>query len=189
MGYNTTYNGQLFIETQLSDDDHNVLNSLLGADIRDHPEWGDTEELTYIDLELSYDYCNAIVWDGSEKSYDMAKKINLLTRVMRQSNPDFKLSGMFKAICEDYNEEYMIVLDENGIAFEKNYETLYQKYIVKRSDGEGDPYAEYFVLRVDKGSNDREASLEALKTYANMIKETSNQLYTDIMKRYFSDDN
>ena len=100
-----------------NDDDRNVLNSLLGADIRDHPEWNDTEGLTYIDLDSSYDYYNAIEWNGSEKSYDMAKKINLLTRVMRQSNPDFKLSGMFKAICEDYNEEYMIVLDEDGIAF------------------------------------------------------------------------
>ena len=189
MGYNTTYNGQLFIETKLSDDDRNVLNSLLGADIRDHPEWNDTEELTYIDLDESYDYYNAIEWNGSEKSYDMAKKINLLTRVMRQSNPNFKLSGMLKADCSDYDEHYMIVLDENGIASEKSYKTLYQKYIVKSSDGEDDPNAEYFVLRVDKGSNDREAALEALKTYANIIKETSDQLYNDIMERYFSDDN
>ena len=58
-------------------------------DCRKHPEWGDTN-LSYIDLQLTDDF-SALEWDGSEKTYNLQDKVNLIIREMKKDDPDFEL--------------------------------------------------------------------------------------------------
>lgn len=65
---------------------------------------------------------------------------------------------------------------------------LYNKYIISKTDGsEVDKDAKYFVLRYDdkqKNKVNMKASLEAIKTYAEIIDETNEFLAYDLMKIY-----
>lgn len=60
-------------------------------------------------------------------------------------------------------------------------------YIVQRADGVKEHNAEYFVLRVDKEPDNhyREASLAALKEFANFIHVDDPELADEIYHYYF----
>ena len=60
----------------------------------------------------------------------------------------------------------------------------YQKYIITKTNNKPvDPDADYFVLRLDIQDKYGEASLQALKTYATVIREVNPDLARDIMSR------
>ena len=113
MGYTTTFSGELKFKNDLSNKALGKLKSFLGEDCRDHPEWGRTD-LTYIDLELTDDF-SGIKWDGSEKTYDLVDKINLLITEMGKEYPEFGLEGELLAQGEDFKDRWMLVM-ENGEA-------------------------------------------------------------------------
>ncbi len=65
---------------------------------------------------------------------------------------------------------------------------LINKYLIVKTDGSPvDPFAEYFVLRLDYNQKDRfhrEACIKAILTYAEEIEDTQPQLAKDIRERY-----
>lgn len=68
---------------------------------------GGKTNLTYIDLELSKDY-SGLKWDGSEKTYDLKDKINLIITEMKKSFPDFELEGHLLAQGDSIEDRYYI---------------------------------------------------------------------------------
>ena len=113
MGYDTKYQGTLYFKEELLSSELARLNSMLGEDCRDHPEWGVNGHLTYIDLELNDDF-NGIQWNGSEKTYDLDEKINLVINFMKTINSRFGLTGKLLCQGEDVDDRFEIVAQENG---------------------------------------------------------------------------
>ena len=118
MGYNTDFTGMLRFKNPLTREQEAKLSTFLGEDCRDHPEWErDDEYLTYIDLEFSDDG-EGLIWDGSEKTYDMVEKINLILREMRKEFPNFEFEGGFDAFGEIGGDVWKIIF-EDGWAVSK----------------------------------------------------------------------
>lgn len=62
---------------------------------------------------------------------------------------------------------------------------LYDKYLVCHTDGGPLPKGfDSFLLRLDAGASHREASLAALKTYADRVSADCPQLAADLRDRY-----
>jgi len=76
---------------------------------------------------------------------------------------------------------------------EENPKGLHLRYIVSKTNGKPvDQDAEYFVMRLDYGGNDRkhiDACRKALLVYANEIKEHLPDLSEDLINRYKKMDN
>lgn len=117
MGYDTQFDGILKFKNELTIPQLTKIRTFLGEDCREHPEWGKTN-LTYIDLELSKDY-SGLKWDGSEKTYDLKDKINLIITEMKKSFPDFELEGHLLAQGDSIEDRYYISI-ENGVAVESD---------------------------------------------------------------------
>lgn len=122
MGYNTEFRGILEFKNPLTDEEVIKLSTFLGEDCRDHPEWDYDAmlDLTYIDLKFSDDY-DGLIWDGSEKTYDMVEKINLILKEMRKEFPDFDLEGELMAYGEEPGDIWKIVM-EDGYAITREVE-------------------------------------------------------------------
>ena len=56
---------------------------------------------------------------------------------------------------------------------------IYNKYTVTKSAGDGDPSADYFVLRIDSDIHARRAAI----AYADSVKEDNPNLAFDIRQR------
>lgn len=113
MGYSTEFKGELNFTTDLTGTQLAKIKTILGEDCRDHPEWNATN-LTYISLKLLKDF-SGISWDGSEKTYDLVEKINLVIKLMQLEYSEFSLNGKLLAQGEDIDDRYLIVM-KNGIA-------------------------------------------------------------------------
>ena len=118
MGYNTDFSGVLKIACSLTDSDLAVLRSMLGADVREHPEWRDRKGLTYINLELTPGNIG-LQWDGSEKTYMMEEAVNLIIREMREKRPDFGLWGELLAQGEEVGDVWRLRI-KDGVAVKEN---------------------------------------------------------------------
>lgn len=69
----------------------------------------------------------------------------------------------------------------------KNEKGLYGKYRIEKADGRPvNPFAEYFVLRLDDEGDAKhvEASRKAIAVYADEIEEELPQLAEDLRERY-----
>ena len=69
----------------------------------------------------------------------------------------------------------------------ENPSGLYNRYLVEKREGQTDPNAEYFVLRLDDGGSDPAhiaACRKAVMTYANEIEPHLPQLAADLRERY-----
>lgn len=113
MGYNTDFSGSLQFLYPLKTKERKDLEAFFGEDCRDHKDEWDAGDLTWIDLELTEDE-SGIQWNGSEKSYDMCKKINMIIRNMRKKYPNFGFSGKMIAQDEDLNDRYEIFAKPDG---------------------------------------------------------------------------
>lgn len=113
MGYNTSFEGRLNFNKNLPIAAISKLRTILGEDCRDHPEWA-KPDLTYIDLVLTEDMLG-IQWSGVEKSYDMAEKVNLLIRLMKEDYPDFELTGELVAQGEDPRDAWKLKMVSNTV--------------------------------------------------------------------------
>ena len=110
MGYSTDFDGELKFTTELTTKQLAKLSTFLGEDCRDHPEWG-AKHLTYIDLEITKDFMG-LKWDGSEKTYDLTEKVNLIIDEMRKEYPEFGLEGSLHAQGEDITDRWSLVIDD-----------------------------------------------------------------------------
>lgn len=123
MWYSTNFDGVLYFKTPVANNDLAFLNTILWADVREHPEWNDVNNLTRIDLELLEDF-SGIKWDWSEKTYDMEEKIKLIIRLMRERDAHFMLSGILSAQWEEPDDRYDIVV-EGGNIYRKEYKLVW----------------------------------------------------------------
>lgn len=123
MGYSTGFVGILEFTKELTPEEKKKLETLLGADCREHPEWEQDEKLylSYIDLELYEE--DGLIWDGSEKTYDLVEKVNLILREMRKDFPEFGLKGYFDAYGDEYGDNWRLKI-ENGWAVHKQLELV-----------------------------------------------------------------
>ncbi|MFA5154166.1 MAG: hypothetical protein WC554_16570 [Clostridia bacterium] len=113
MGYSTDFDGELKFKKPLTKKQIEKLETFLGEDCRDHEEWGQLD-LTYIDLKLTKDQ-SGLKWDGSEKTYDLVDKVNLIINEMHKDFPDFELEGQLTAQGEDMKDRWYLAI-ENGFA-------------------------------------------------------------------------
>jgi len=118
MGYTTTFTGALKFEPELVGGELAILNKIFGEDVREHPEWGIEGDpgFSYVDLKISDDF-RGIEWDGSEKSYEMCKQVNLVMKLMKEKIPDFNLIGEMSAQGEEALDRWTLVMKE-GVAYD-----------------------------------------------------------------------
>jgi hypothetical protein len=124
MGYSTEFTGKLEFANEVTAKQLAKLNTFLGEDCRDHPEWGATN-MTYIDLQLTDDF-TGLEWDGSEKTYDLTEKVNLIIEKMRDEFPDFELKGELMAQGEDMEDRWKLKI-ERGKAVEVKIQIMGRK--------------------------------------------------------------
>ena len=119
MGYTTQFKGELKFTTELSVKQLAKVKSFFGEDCREHPEWDG--EGSYIDLELNNDF-TGIQWDSAtEKNSGMVSHVNIIINQMKKETPDFGLSGQMVAQGEDFDDRWMLEI-ENGRAITKKIE-------------------------------------------------------------------
>lgn len=87
MGYSTNFEGTLKFTDTITIPMMAIVKTFLGEDCRDHVEWERTD-LSYIDLELSNDL-TGLCWNGSEKTYDLVEKVNLIITEVQKVYPTF----------------------------------------------------------------------------------------------------
>jgi hypothetical protein len=124
MGYSTNFRGVLKFKENITVAQLSKVKGFLGRDCRDHPEWGHTN-LTYIDLKLTDDF-SGLEWDGSEKTYDLADKVNLIIDQLRADHPEFGLTGELAAQGEDIEDRWILCFDKNGTAVRRDVPSLGQ---------------------------------------------------------------
>jgi hypothetical protein len=119
MGYTTNFNGELKFIREATSPQLGTLNAMLDEDCRDHPEWV-APDLYTIDLELT-DQLDGLRWNGAEKTYDLDKLVNVVLRLMRETWPDFGLTGQLQAQGEDVGDRWALVIGEDGWAAKLKY--------------------------------------------------------------------
>ena len=117
MGYSTDFNGVLEFKEELTASQLAKVKGFLGEDCREHKDWEDALGLTWVDLEITDDF-TGLEWDGSEKTYDLVDKINMIIVNMRKTYPAFGLTGTMLAHGEEFMDVWEIVM-ENGFAVRK----------------------------------------------------------------------
>ena len=113
MGYTTHFDGEFRFTTELTASQLATLGVFFGQDCREHPEWKPPKYATYIDLEYTKDF-GGIKHDRSEKSSLDEEMVNMLVRLMRQTVPEFGLTGELKAQGEDIDDRYFLRM-VNGV--------------------------------------------------------------------------
>lgn len=121
MGYSTDFSGVLTFKKELTGKQIAKIQTFLGADCREHPEWG-KNDLTWIDLEFAENF-EGLQWNGSEKTYDLVKKVNLITEKMRQEFPDFEMEGELLAQGEETGDVWKLVMI-NGVATKQHVDFM-----------------------------------------------------------------
>ncbi|KAF1006746.1 MAG: hypothetical protein GAK28_02422 [Luteibacter sp.] len=116
MGYNTRFNGTLTFTSEPSAAQLAKLNTFLGEDCREHPEWNAGGKASYIDLVIARDF-SGLEWDtGTEKTYGLEESVNVIVREMRKEWPSFGLAGTLIAQGEDFDDRWALVMGEDGFA-------------------------------------------------------------------------
>ncbi len=114
MGYSTEFKGELRFTSELNAKQLAALNAFFGEDCRDHKDW-DATGLYYVDLELSEDF-GGIKWNGAEKTSDLDEIVNVIIRNMRNTWPDFGLTGKMIAQGEDIEDRWILAIGKDGFA-------------------------------------------------------------------------
>lgn len=118
MGYSTQFVGVLKFAHEVTVPQLAALKDILGEDVRDHPEWPKAPErayLNYIDLQLTDDF-SGLEWNDAEKTYGLEEAVNVVTALMRQKWPEFRLTGHLNAQGESFEDRWSLVLDAEGHA-------------------------------------------------------------------------
>lgn len=119
MGYNTQFKGELKFTSEPTIPMLAKLNTLLGADPREHPEWGAGRDSGYIDLVLTKDLTGLRWDDGCEKTYFLDTSVNIVIQQMRKEFPQFGLKGVLLAQGEDIEDRWELYIGEDGLAHKR----------------------------------------------------------------------
>lgn len=115
MGYSTQFDGMLKFNPELTASQLAKVSAFLGEDCRDHPEWDRPGKPysghTYIDLELTDDF-SGLKWDGSEKTYELPEKINMMIDLLNEDF-EFGLEGAMRAQGGDIGDVWLLVMENN----------------------------------------------------------------------------
>jgi hypothetical protein len=115
MGYNTDFKGELRFVNELNSSSLGLINTFLGQDCRDHPEWG-INDLTYINLEFLDDF-SGLRWNGKSETYGMVDAVNLIVENMRKNYVErFRLCGELLAKGESSEDRWELLINSNGMA-------------------------------------------------------------------------
>ena len=114
MGYSTNFEWKLKFKKDLTVEALALLNTMMWEDARDHPEWEWRENLTWMDLRITDDF-TWIEWNGSEKTYDLERKVALVIRLMREKYPDFWLEWDFLAKWEDREDVWRLIVTNDKV--------------------------------------------------------------------------
>jgi hypothetical protein len=119
MGYQTKFQGQLHFTCELSASERAHLEEFFNADIREHREWGKSDEYaTYIDLQFTEDL-SGIEWNpDADKTYGMRTAVNVIIKEMKKIKPEFGLSGKLLAQGENLEDRWALIIGEDGYAKE-----------------------------------------------------------------------
>lgn len=123
MGYCTDFQGALKFSRKMVGKELFIIKQYLGEDLRDHPEWGDFKDsygygMTHMDFDLSSDF-NGIEWNGSEKTYYLTEKVNILIKLVQKDIPDFSLEGQLIAQGEEWDDRWILKMKDN-VAFKED---------------------------------------------------------------------
>lgn len=160
MGYSTQFAGELKFTAELNAEQRAKLEAMLGQDCREHPEWDDDQGLTYIDLQMNDDG-DGLEWDGSEKTYELVEKVNLVIREMRKAMPEFGLTGSMLAQGEDVGDVWELVIGPSGFAERREFQL----------EGEPRLTAEHAKLLVEEFGMDLEGE------EGELLRENNPELY------------
>lgn len=177
MGYTTKFSGKLLFNHDLPISAIQKLRTILGEDCREHPEWGRTD-LTYIDLKIA-DELDGLEWDGSEKTYDLPEKVNLVIRLMHEAYPNFVLTGELLAQGEDIDDRWKLRMVANVAKSFKFDPTDNEKRFIVVCES-WDYNDEYYHQPADEGYTLYEPKLytkeEADSLYQNLNYHSSSRL-------------
>lgn len=129
MGYSTEFTGQLKFTRELNSSELAYLNEFFDENPDDHQEWlkPDINEYGYIDFKLIKDF-SGIQHNGAEKSRNQVEAVNLIIANMKAKYPDFGLTGQILAQGEDYEDRWILKInDETGYAEELSNPIVGQK--------------------------------------------------------------
>lgn len=118
MGYQTDYKGEFQFAEDLTVPQLAMVKEFLGEDCRHHSDWLQSEGLTHVDLEFT-DNFSGLQWDGSEKSYDMVEKVNMIIVNMREKYKGFRLTGEMFAQGEEMDDRWVLRFNEYGMAYKE----------------------------------------------------------------------
>jgi len=118
MGYSTDFTGELKFAGEMTGPMFAKVKSMLQEDLRDHPEWGPRGDCYYMQFELLKDF-SGIEWDGGEKFYGAVDAVNILTRVLRETWPEFGFTGQLNAQGEQFDDRWVLAMEE-GIAIKRD---------------------------------------------------------------------
>lgn len=120
MGYSTEFTGTLRFASSPVVEQLAELGTMLGEDVRDHPEWGavsTAKDFYYIDLKTTRDLMG-LEWSGAEKTYNMVAQVNFVITRMRARWPEFGLVGALVAQGEDGDDTWTLEMVD-GAAVKK----------------------------------------------------------------------
>jgi hypothetical protein len=118
MGYHTDFAGELKFVNELTASQLFKIESFLGEDCRDHPEWEDSFDLHFVDLEFT-DGFTGLQWNGAEKTYDLVEIVNMLIINICKEFPNFSLIGELRAEGEERNDNWKLIIGSDGMAHKK----------------------------------------------------------------------
>ena len=113
MGYSTNYDGVINFNHTITVPEIAKLETILGEDVRDHPDWGE-QDFYFVDLCLTDDMIG-LVWSNDEKTHSMKEQIEMIINIMTKEFPLFSLSGSMKAQGEEINDRYLIEVTNNVV--------------------------------------------------------------------------
>ena len=117
MWYSTNFEWKLTFVGDVTVKQLQKLNTYLWEDCRSHKDWSACGKYSYINYSLLEDF-SWIVWDGSEKSYDMVETLNFVLEEMRKEYPQFSLEWQLNAQWENIDDRWILVM-EYWIAVER----------------------------------------------------------------------
>ena len=114
MGYTTQYSGRLKISTEMTIPLLKKLRKVLAT--RDARELSPYRHLSYIPVVLAEDMDHLIACE--EDNQPMVEAINFIITQMREEFPDFALIGQLQARGEERDDNWTLVIGEDGLARE-----------------------------------------------------------------------
>lgn len=118
MGYSTDFTGELKFVNELTASQLFKIESFLGEDRQDHPEWEMASGFYYVDLELA-DRFTGLKWNGAEKTYGLVDAVNMIITNMRKEFPDFSLKGEMLGQGEEADDRWKLIIGDDGMAYKK----------------------------------------------------------------------